>query len=519
MASPGLALRPALSRISYVLLAAPAILVLISCRQGVALDWDAVVYLSAADSMAESGALIDFHGRTLTTFAPGFPALVGLLLRVGLDFNTIGIAIAVLSAGCVTACSFFLTRRVAGSVALAWTAAAVVGISLSTVRVFAYLKTEPIFVALVLSVLSASIWAIQARRVPWWWIVSVGTLVSAATSVRYIGFTLIPMVGLAALLALKGRARLRAVAVTLTVVAVSSVGLLTVSLRNLSLGSPALGPRSPSGLSLHDVTLDGLRVVASYILPPDSPRPLRLLAAGIGVSMVLLGVVMAIIGRSEPALFLSVFVVGYVSTIAYSEVATVIQPLNERLLSPVFPVLVVLALFGWLSLVRSAAGERRRWVRASVAVGGAWAIAGVIVASVVSTVGFVTTSSHHGVGYNSLQSRQSATMAALRALPQSDEAGRIAAMNAPRVYVATRTGPVAEIPWVNFFSRPATVDAKVATLRAQVRSGQVRYLVYFAGDSSNHVLTPTQLSRAGISLRRLGAYSDGSIWAAVAVDR
>src|SRR4051794_13502511 len=110
MASPGLALRPILSRVPYVLLAVPAVLVVIACRQGIALDWDAVVYLSAADSMAESGSLIDFHGRTLTTFAPGFPTLVGWLLRSGIDFNTIGVALAALSAICATACTFFLAR-------------------------------------------------------------------------------------------------------------------------------------------------------------------------------------------------------------------------------------------------------------------------------------------------------------------------------------------------------------------------------------------------------------------------
>ena len=89
-------------------------------------------------------------------------------------------------------------------------------------------------------------------------------------------------------------------------------------------------------------------------------------------------------------------------------------------------------------------------------------------------------------------------------------------MNGPRVYLATRRRPVAVIPWTNRFSRPQSVEPRIQTLKARVESGRVRYLVYFASDRRNNVVTAKRLAASGLTLRRIAKYRDGSIWEASA---
>ena len=119
----------ALPLLKLLLLLFPVVLLLLSCRQGIGLDWDAVVYLSAAESFADTNQLIDFGGTTLTTFAPGLPTLVGTLLKTGLDFNTIGIAISVTALLATLMSTYRVARHVLSSRVLAWTAVGLVGLS------------------------------------------------------------------------------------------------------------------------------------------------------------------------------------------------------------------------------------------------------------------------------------------------------------------------------------------------------------------------------------------------------
>jgi hypothetical protein len=498
-----------------LLFTVPVVLVLLACRQGIALDWDAVVYLSAAESFADTGRLIDLHGRVLTTFAPGLPTLVGLLLKTGASFNVVGIAISVVAVTITIVCTYLVAREVLESTLLSWIAVAVVGLSVSTVRVFAYLKTEAPFSALVMLTLALCLWAIRNYRTPPWWLLSVAATISAATTVRYIGFTLIPMAALAGFLATRDRGAWKSARSAVLTGVAASAGLALVSLRNANLGSPPLGERSPSGLTALRVISDTLQVFGSYILPSQPGGVVQIVSGVIVVGLIALGGVAASRRRSSAGLFLFVFVCGYVATIIYSEFEAVIQPVSERLLSPVFPPIVILAIMGlsWLCgfpLNRSGqvGNGFHRFITKPLTLG---LLAITLITSAWSSGTFARMSGQDGVGYNSIASRTSPTAQAVRALPP--DVG-IAAMNGPRVYMATRRRPIAVIPWTNFFSRPETVEPRIRTLKAQVSSGRVRYLVYFTSDAANDVVTPKQLTASGLRLRKIARYPDGEIWEA-----
>ena len=328
------------------LVVAPVILVLLACRQGIGLDWDAVVYLSAADSFANTGRLIDFRGNPLTTFAPGLPTLVGILLKTGATFNAIGIGIGVVTVATTLVTTWIVAKQVLGSAPASWIAAALVGFSVNTVRVFSMLKTEAIFVPLVMLTLALCLGAISAHRTPLWWVLAVAGTASSATTVRYIGFTLILMGALAAFLAKKECGIWRAVLSATTTGVAASAGLAIVLARNLQLGSAAFGDRSPSGLTARDVGTDTLQVLGAYILPAESASAAQTSLGLFVIGLIVLGAATAISRRSVPAIYLCLFVCGYLVTLMYSEFATVISPVNERLLAPILPPIVILGLMG-----------------------------------------------------------------------------------------------------------------------------------------------------------------------------
>lgn len=101
-------------------------------------------------------------------------------------------------------CTYVVAQEVVGSALLSWIAVGIVGFSVSTVRVFAYFKTEAPFSALVMLTLALCLWAIRTHRTPLWWLFSVAATITAATTVRYVGLTLIPMAALAAFACYQG---------------------------------------------------------------------------------------------------------------------------------------------------------------------------------------------------------------------------------------------------------------------------------------------------------------------------
>ncbi|MET1005615.1 MAG: hypothetical protein ABWX96_08705, partial [Propionibacteriaceae bacterium] len=322
-----------------------------------------------------------------------------------------------------------------------------------------------------------------------------------------------PMGALAAFLAQRHRGTWPAVGLAVITGAATSAGLVLVSVRNMLLGVPPLGVRSPSGLTLADVATDTLGVWGSYLVPAQPAGRVQFWGGLLVLGLMLLAAVASYRLRSMTGFFLLVFMAGYLASLSYSEIATVIQPVNERLLAPVFPSLVILVMLGlaWACRMYADQPERhpRRWPVTLVRVLVLTSLASTLVVSAVTSTSFALENSRTGTGYNSIKSRTSPTALAVRTLPQ---AAGVAAVNGPRVYMATGRRPIFEIPWTNFFSRPEARQAKVRALRAQVRSGRVDYLVYFKSDSSNNVVTARQLRTTGLTLRKVGKFRDGEIW-------
>ncbi len=479
----------------------PALLVLFASRLGPGVLWDSTVYASAARSFAATGALRDFTGGSLTEFPPGLPVILGLMVRSGVALPTAAVTVNVVSVAASVLLTYALARVVLRSVAAALVSAAVVGLSASTVVVFACLLSEPPFIALALSALVLAARSCRAGRIRWWEVLAIGALVSAATTVRFVGITLVPAVVIGAALAGRGSGRRRTALTAAAVVVVSSLGPALVAARNVGLGVAPFADRAPSGLSIGHVLAQSVRALGGYVDPLGSPLGV---VFGVGLAGALVyGTRIAAKNRDPAALVVATFINVYWLVLWYSELAATIEDVSVRMTGPVLAPMVVL-------LGYAAEHRVRRGPQALVA-GATGVLVAALMLSVAAGLTTALSAGHGGIGYNSLAARASPLVRAVGDLPPDDG---IAASGGPHVYWVTGRTPITPIPWTNSHVSPEWKARQLRTLERRVDSGRVDYLACFDVDSEAGAMTPDDLIRAGIRMRLVARYTDGTLWRA-----
>jgi hypothetical protein len=486
----------------HVVLAAlvlyPVLAVLLAVRLGPDVQWDSAVYASAARSLATEGRLVDFNGHELTVFAPGLPVLLALTTRIGVSIQVATVLLDVVGVAAYVLLTYLVGSSVLRSRRSGLLCAGVVAASSSTLTIFVGLATEPLFMVLSMTALLLVVRVCQRGRLGWWQLVSIGAIVSAATTVRFVGFTLIPVTCLGVYLATRDRTRTRCLALVAAAGAASVVGLLLVAARNVGLGSAPLGPRNASGQSDGTIISDTLSVLGRWTA----------LASGwfaVLLGLVILGIARMARSRDAPALVVGSFVAVYWPCLWLSELTTTITPVGVRMAAPAFAPMVIVVAYAVRGMPWG------RWSTARV-LGGA-VLAASVSLSVLSGVGFAVVAARHGLDYNSVAERSSPLAAAVDDLPA--DAG-VAAFDGPELYWTTGRTDITPVPWVNFYNRRPAALAQLAELEHAARSGRVDYVVAFDTDVDSGAFTPQELVRAGIPLREVRHFADGSLWA---VDR
>ena len=140
--------------------------------------------------------------------------------------------------------------------------------------------------------------------------------------------------------------------------------------RNLSLGAPAMGPRAPS----RDRWWRGQRSdedLREWLLDAQSPRhSFGFLVCIIALLFIGFGLATQFDARSRHAargitspVILAVFVTGYCAYLIVSEFLAAIDPIDNRLLSPIFAPCIVLATIGAERFADQAAAANWRLLR------------------------------------------------------------------------------------------------------------------------------------------------------------
>jgi len=494
-----------------VLMAIPALLVLAANRLGPGISPDSVNYASAARSLAQSGQLITYEGRPLTIFPPGLPVILGTAERLGIDLQATSIALNVVCVAAGVLLSYLLAARSLASRGWAVVVAAVVSVSWSTISIYSMLWTEPLFTTLTLLVLLVLARALQRRTISWWEILLIGTAVSLATTIRFVGFTLLPAVTLGVFFAVRSRGWVRAAGMALITGGLSSIGLIFVTVRNIELGIAALGERSPSEISLLRVLKDTAVTLGLYGYP--STIPSAWLTVGVGMllaALLVYGLIRALILNASAVILLGGFTGVYWLSLWYSQFATTIDAINPRLTVPVFTPMLVIAAFAtrdiWSRLAESRGLSLGSGARRILAIG----VIGLLLLSLslnafrsARTAYFAAAT---GIGFNSEASLSSPLATALTGLPQ----GGIAATNSWLAYWTSGRSPITQIPRQDHYWPPEKSAADLATLKMAVDTGQITFLAFFDQDLT--ALAPDALEDAGIPLTFVRSYEDGSLY-------
>jgi 4-amino-4-deoxy-L-arabinose transferase-like glycosyltransferase len=351
---------------------------------GVGVSPDSVAYLNAADNLAHGhGLVLTFqmpslqpvtHGRLpfpLVHYGVFYPIALSPLIAAGLGVDNAARLLAIVLMGVnvvlVSRLAYRLTRSQIAAVAAAL--ALVVSPVVLTAHLFAL--SEPLFVLLVYAGFLLLQPYLETQSVAM--LLACGLVCGLAFATRWAGAALIATVVLAILVP-RRRPPLRRLAHSGLFLAVALAPALAWTVRNR-----ASGGSSPD-LVWHPVTLAdfrrGARDAAGFLLPPEVPIPVRGLVLVL-VVVVLLECLRRFRGRMEQwnplALTLALYVVTHVLLlIVVISLFDRAVHLEERQLVPVFPALLLLAVWALLPVLDT---QRTRLVRVAL-VGGLVLLAG-----------------------------------------------------------------------------------------------------------------------------------------------
>jgi len=426
------------------LVAYPAVMIVIATANGPGISADSVSYASAATSFADVGRFVTYDGTALTVFPPGLSATLGVLIAVGLPLSSAAILVNVVAVCVTVAASYFIARQVLASPGWALVASATVSLLAATVRVGSYLWTEALFSALITCALVLITWAVRHGRTPWWLVVAAAVLVALATTVRYVGVVAVPVV-VAAIAWVPRDSRVGKAAVAGLI---GALGLVLPALRNVLLGSPALGERYPGSVNAEGAITGLVLQWGEYVAPSRTTSLTLIFGVVVGI-MLLVGMWLVVVRRNRPGVMLALFVLVYWVSMLVSQVGTRLDLVTERFAAPVLVPSVVLILVAVRSCLAASSRQLVPLVKASHETI-RWALAGVLGAlgalviglSILHAVEFVRDGSREGIGLASTSAVERPLSKAASSLP----GGEIVASNDPWQVWWSRRGVVLNFP-------------------------------------------------------------------------
>lgn len=492
--------------------ALPALLMLWATTRGPGLSPDSVYYASAARSWAVGSGLVQYDGQPLTWFPPGLSLLLGAGEALGIDLLTSTVLLNMASAVGVLWLTYLIARELMESPAWGLAAALLVGTSGTLFGVHVMLWSEPLFMLSAMLALRLLQQGIREQRLARRRVVALVLAVGAACTFRYVGFILVPIVLLGAILARRHAPgptrRGGAVLEALVIAGISAVPALGVMARNVALGAAPMGERARPDTRIAEVIDRTVQTLGSFIDPRGGVSPGAttlgvLVAAGMVVSVV------ATVLRWGPQHWLLCgYLVSYVAAIWWAALTTQLDAIDQRLLAPALPLIVILGLavaqYGLQRPeVQRLSGSTQRLLRLALG-------------ALVLAVGLLNTAdalprasdlSRTGIGYNHVSSLASPLANAVRALPP----GGVAASDPWLTYWVSGRTPVLQVPRTgDHYWSPERTALETQRLLGAVRDGRVGYIALW--DYTVTALTPSQLAESGLRLTEVGRYGDGRLY-------
>ena len=489
------------------------ILVIVGTRQGPNLSPDSANYVSGARNLAAGRGYVNYSFQPITAFPPGFSTTLALGDRIGLNALDGARWLNVFALGLLVILTFILACRHVQRTWLAVVAAAAVGFAPPLLDVFTWAWTEPVFCVVVIGLLLTLESLLTKRGRDPYLIALAGLLASVGFTYRYAGSMLLALsvliVGVAAWRDGAGAIIRR----TVLCLAVASVLPALIIARNLSKGT-ALGERPASIATLGGIIRE-LRSISSGWVTAERSLPLHLgeLAVVGAIAIIALGFMIAFrkygfrghAPGAAPLLPLAVFVVGYLAYIVISELQTRIDPLDNRLLSPIFAPAVILMAISVEQLLNLDWITSRRWVvKGTAALIVLW-----LSASLAQSANHARLNGESGQGYAARSWTQSDLAAAVRQLPS---AARLYSNTPDGLYFAAARQPIYSSPASRAHGSYATTDELPAFRRTVEQSSAIVYLAWRTPEPRPYLVTPADLRRNGLRTDPVRKTRDGSIY-------
>jgi 4-amino-4-deoxy-L-arabinose transferase-like glycosyltransferase len=334
-----------LKPISYIYVALLTLMsVLLASRTQVidtSTSGDEGVYLFTAQSVLDGNGLLSPTGEVLTIFPPGYPLLLAAISMLGVSVTTAVTIVNMIALGLLIPGTYILSRLALGGQVYPLIATTIIATSAAGYRVFSNAWTEPAFMVLMLAALILITRSIRTKSLSWPIIVTIGILVSLATSIRFVGILMVPVVILCAVFITWGT---RSYLKLFALFAVSMIGFVVVGLRNLFMGVGVMGDRIDGALTMQGALEQFVRQLGVYIAPPETTSLTNFAGA-----LLLVGIATAIwliyIDREESLYPSALFFVVFWGGIVWSQTSTRIDVNPERLGSPAMVTVIILALY------------------------------------------------------------------------------------------------------------------------------------------------------------------------------
>jgi hypothetical protein len=482
----------------------------VATRHGPGMSPDSVTYLSAARNLASGHGYTDFTGQALTTFPPGFPALVAVARILGVGVTTGVRLVNAVSFAATVLLAWRLIRRHVSSLLVALGATALVAVSPALINVASNAWSESLFCALVLGFILALEDATepggnQARS-----IAAAAVLAGLAFLVRYAGLSLF-IVGSLALVASSYREGWRVAARRLA--EFSAVGLVIPAVwlaRNAGSGTRFLfGPRVAAPESWGSFIGRFADGVGGLFTPTRVTATVALVAVALGVGG--LAAYVARNRRPDPtflrrhSIFVLVLYVAVYSAVVVASGKIAGASVVQRIVTPGYvPALILGAVLVDVTIQSLA----RRGVRRRVAI-----VPGLVVlvalAYVASTAAsFASLTWSNGEAARGYTKRNSSGFELVRSV-ETLAPGALVATNRPwTLFAATGREPIVPSPGV-VAPELALTPILVAQLSSQACSRPV-YLAWFTY-AAQWPYTPAQLA-THLDLVPLRTVRDGVLY-------
>jgi hypothetical protein len=314
-----------------------------------ALDGDSGNYLFTAQSILDGTGITTPSGEALTIFPPGYPLLLAAIASLGIDLTTAATLINLISIALTIAGTYFLARLSLGGRLLPLIAVTILATNGATIRVFSNAWTEPIFMVLMLAILILLVQVTKKKLLSWPVAVTIGILISLATTLRFVGLFMIPVIVVSLWIATKPKIEYPKVIATTTL---ALVGFLALGVRNVSLGVPPMGERSEGALTLQGSLEKFVRQLGIYIAPPDSTS-LTNVAGAVLLTALLASTWLIYIRRDRNLYPVALYFLVFWGGIMLSQASTRIDVDPERLGSPAFIAVIILGLYAFASTTKT----------------------------------------------------------------------------------------------------------------------------------------------------------------------